>query len=320
MSADTIKNRVEELFLSQVQNWDTACVNYSDIDKVKIKDFGFDDFTIKVQFNPARIRSSAAKVDAKSIQERKCFLCPDNLPPEQEGVPFGNDYQILVNPYPIFPKHFTIPAYKHTDQLIYDRYTDMLDLAKELSDYVVFYNGPKCGASAPDHVHFQAGIKGILPIEKDIASMNRELIYSNGGSHIYALKHYLRNGFLIVSDLKGQSVSHFNRVYSSLEIKDGDSEPMMNILLWVAGGRYYSCVFPREKHRPTCFYAEGDDKLLISPASVDLGGLFITPREEDFEKITTQDIVQILKEVCLDDEKMRVAINKMSSEDTLSIK
>ena len=297
--------KIRELFRSQLEKWELARTNYKALEKVKSRDFSFGDFSIRVQFNPARILSSAAKVDAKYIQERKCFLCPQNLPVEQEGIPFGTDYRILVNPYPIFPEHFTIPTYSHVDQLIVNRYGDMLDLAKCLGEYTLFYNGPKCGASAPDHSHFQAGIKGFLPIEKDIWSITKEEIHKSEGLTVYAAKEYLRNFFLLEATNKDNAVIFFKKLHALLDWNDGDKEPMMNILCWYEEDKYYSCIFPREKHRPDCFFAEGDDNLLISPAAVDLGGVFITPLEKDYDKITAKDIEAILKEICISKEKMQ---------------
>jgi ATP adenylyltransferase/5',5'''-P-1,P-4-tetraphosphate phosphorylase II len=308
---DLTPQEAKKLLQSQLNDWGLARTNYEALKNVRTKEFRFDGFIIRVQFNPARILSSAAKVDAKSIQERKCFLCPDNLPKEQEGIPFGNDYQILVNPFPIFPEHFTIPAYEHAGQLILNRYGDMLDLAKSLDKYTVFYNGPGCGASAPDHAHFQAGIKGFLPIEEDMDSMPKETIYKAEEINVSVLRNYLRNCFLIETKDKEKAICFFNLLYSLLDIKEDGKEPMMNIITWYENNIWYSCIFPREKHRPGCFFAEGDDNLLISPASVDLGGVFITPLEKDFDKITRENISDILKEICIDTEKMQSVVNKI---------
>ena len=302
---------IKALFTDQLENWPQAKANYEALKNVKSKDFDFGKYSIRVQFNPARIQSSAAKVDAKSIQERKCFLCPANLPSEQKGIPFGSAYQVLVNPFPIFPEHFTIPTYQHTDQLILDRFGDMLDLAREIDDNTIFYNGPKCGASAPDHAHFQAGVKGFLPIEKDINRISKEIIYSKEGITVYAITEYLRNFFLLQASDKDLAVSFFKQLYTMLDMKDDDKEPMMNIVAWYEQNEWYIAVFPRAKHRPDCFYAEGDDNLLISPASVDLGGVFITPLEKDFLKITEKEIETILKEICIDDTKMQSIIQEI---------
>ena len=292
-------------FHEQLSEWSLARQNYEALSKVRTKEFSFGDFSIRVQFNPARIVSSAAKVDAKSIQERKCFLCPSNLPPEQRGLPICGNYQILVNPFPIFPVHLTIPDIEHIEQLIFDRYEDMLDIAAELNDFVIFYNGPKCGASAPDHIHFQAGNKGFLPIENDIKNISRKQIYSDNKISVYIPENYLRNMFIIESNVKDAIADIFKKIYSSLEIKENENEPMLNILTWRENRKWISCIVPRKTHRPECFFAEGDSNILISPASVDMGGVFITPLEKDFEKITADDIKKILEEVCWGSEELR---------------
>ncbi|MDR0824702.1 MAG: DUF4922 domain-containing protein, partial [Prevotella sp.] len=161
--------------------------------------------------------------------------------------------------------------------------------------------------------HFQAGIKGFLPLENEIGNIPKEVIYKTDELIVFVLHHYLRNSFLIETKSKEQTLLFFNELYSFLEIKEGDKEPMMNILTWYENGIWYSCVFPREKHRPHCFFAEGDDNLLISPAAVDLGGVFITPLEKDFNKITSDDIKSILKEICISNEKMLSIIEKIKN-------
>ena len=296
--SNKLNKEVKQLLHEQLAEWDLAKGNYDALNSVQAKDFDFNGFSIRVQFNPARIVSSSAKVDAKTIQERKCFLCPANLPPVQRGVPFGKDYQILVNPFPIFPEHFTIPTFNHEDQLILNRFEDMLDLAETIDEFSVFYNGPKCGASAPDHIHFQAGNKGFLLIEKDVKTVPKKIISENDELKIYSLENYLRNVVVIESKNKKAVIDAFNELYAKLEIKEGEREPMLNIVAWFDRGTYICCVFPRSVHRPKCFFAEGDENILISPASVDMGGVFITPQEKDFVKITAKDIEAILREVC----------------------
>ncbi|MFR9166123.1 MAG: DUF4922 domain-containing protein [Dysgonomonas sp.] len=311
MSSKVTSKDIDKLLDEQLNEWDLAKGNFDALQRVETKDFPFGGFSVRVQFNPARIQSTAAKVDTKSIKERKCFLCPQNLPEVQRGLAFGEGYQVLVNPYPIFPKHYTIPTFDHVDQLILDRYGDMLDLAKDLDEFSIFYNGPKCGASAPDHAHFQAGNKGFMPIEKDVKSIQKELVYETSDLKVYALREYLRNAFLLESANKESLVGFFKKLYSLLEIKEGEKEPMMNLITWYENGKWESCVFPRENHRPKCFFAEGDKNLLISPASVDMGGVFITPQEKDFRKITADDIKAILEEVCLPNDKMEKIVSEL---------
>lgn len=300
----TIQEEANNLFERQLRDWPLARVNYEALNKVDIKEFSFDGFRIKVQFNPERIRSSAAKTDTKSIQERKCFLCKENLPMEQETVSFGDNYHILVNPYPIFPIHFTIPSYKHTDQLIAGRYKDMLDLAESLNEYIIFYNGPKCGASAPDHAHFQAGIKGFLPLEKDIKTVKKKIVLETPESCLYAINGFLRNCFLIISKNKKEVEALFDRLYSTMDKDDDEQEPKLGLFTWTEEDTYYSCIIPREKHRPNCYYSEGEKNMLISPAAVEMGGVLTLALEKDFEKIREKDIRDILQEVCISDSKM----------------
>jgi hypothetical protein len=273
---------IEAFFNKQFHTWATARRNYVLLMNVRTKTLQVGDAEYRVQYNPGRIRSSAAKVDAQSISERLCFLCEANRPKAQRVLPFhanGHDYEILINPYPIFQRHLTIPALEHTPQLLVGRMADMLALAKSLPDYTIFYNGAKCGASAPDHMHFQAGSRGVMPIE---------------------WQHKAFPAALYISDADEKVVlNRFDEIVATLPKEAEETEPMMNVLSLYESGRYTVYLFPRKKHRPDCYYAEGEKQLLSSPASVDLGGLFILPRSEDFNKITAEDIQTIVDEVCL---------------------
>lgn len=290
---------INNLLTEQLATWETARNNYTALSGVQVKELDVNGIPYKVQFNPARIVSSGAKVDAKSIQERKCFLCPANLPSVQKGIPFESHYNILVNPFPIFPRHLTIPEVEHVNQRISLRFSDMLGLAQALSEYTIFYNGPKCGASAPDHAHFQAGNKGFMPIEKDWKSRIADKIGDYKNASLWYLDDAPRATLVIESPGKDTAVELFNLIYRLLPVPPGEEEPMMNVLAMNEAGKWIVFVFPRAKHRPACYTAEGDANLLSSPASVDLGGVFITPVEKDFLKITAGDIAQILSEVCL---------------------
>ena len=309
---EAISNKtVNELLAEQLTSWDTARINYEALQEVESKVLDVDGYTFRVQFNPARIRSSAAKVDPKSIQERKCFLCKDNLPAAQKGLKFGEGYTVLVNPFPIFPQHLTIPAVEHKDQLIRNRFVHMLELAERLSGFVLFYNGPKCGASAPDHAHFQAGNKGFLPLESEWRSAAGEAFYSKEGTALYALKEYPAPMLVLTSDSMEKAAGLFDQIYTLLD-KGVEVEPMMNLLAWYEDGQWVVCIIPRTLHRPACYFAEGEENLLISPASVDLGGVFITPLEKDFEKITSKDIRNILQEVCLTESGLNELVNELN--------
>lgn len=294
---------VHDLFEQQISEWELARRNYCSLETVETKSIEVGGVDMLVQFNPSRIVSSAAKVDAASIRERKCFLCQEHLPSEQKGILFGDEYIVLVNPFPIFPRHFTIPALKHTDQLIASRIGDMLELAKTLSDSVIFYNGPKCGASAPDHMHFQAGNRGFLPLEKNWKAMyseQSETVINRPEIKVSRLPYYPQAALVLESADKKALVALFEKIYTLLPVTQGDHEPMLNLLCWFDNGCWVLWVFPRKLHRPWQYAAEGDDNLLISPASVDLGGVFITPLQKDFQKISQVDIEDILRQISLD--------------------
>lgn len=296
------KNKeVEDLINGQLIEWQLAKNNYAGLKQVMTREINFENnFKVKIQFNPERMRSSAAKVDAKSIQERNCFLCQANLPAEQHGIVFLNNYLILVNPFPIFTRHLTIPLKKHTDQLIEGHFEEMLLLAQSLSDYVVFYNGPRCGASAPDHFHYQAGNKGFMPIEDEFETLSKTLLKQTEDGEIYAIDNYLRQTIVITGSDKNIICKWFNQVFEFLKnIIPSDPEPMLNILTSWTENKWQVFIFPRKKHRPEQFFKEGEAQILLSPASVDFGGVLITPRQEDFNKLNEHLIRDIYKQVTI---------------------
>lgn len=306
---------IHNLLTEQLATWETARNNYAALSGVQVKELDVCGVRYKVQFNPARIVSSGAKVDAKSIQERRCFLCPANLPPQQKGIPFKGRYQILVNPFPIFPRHLTIPDLEHTPQRINGRLEDMMELASLLTDYTLFYNGPRCGASAPDHAHFQAGNRGFMPIETDWKNQIAGKIADYGQATLYWLNDRPR-ATLVIQSTDTASATHLFRLICRLLPPQPEGEPMLNLLTLYDAGRWTLFVFPRAKHRPACYTAEGDARLLSSPASVDLGGVFITPVEADFQKISPEIMEQILSEVCLSEDdfaRLRQAIQNQLS-------
>lgn len=178
-------SQATELLAKQLVTWPLAEKNYKALEAVQVKSFDMGGFSIRAQFNPARIVSTGAKVDARSLKERKCFLCPENLPVEQERLPFGFRHLVLCNPYPIFPQHFTIPTRKHTPQLILPQWNDFLELTRRLAPFTVFYNGPRSGASAPDHAHFQAVTRGIMPLDEEVTQFIRHP-YASDTTPVYS--------------------------------------------------------------------------------------------------------------------------------------
>jgi hypothetical protein len=305
--------KIDVLFTDQFKEWELAKVNYELLAKVKTKKIDFDGYAISVQFNPERIRSSAAKVDAKSIEARPCFLCAKNRPAVQRGVDFEDGLTILINPFPIFNRHLTIPSQAHVDQRISPNFNSMLNLAKALPDYIIFYNGPQCGASAPDHFHFQAGNKGFLPVENDFeAGKKIRLLSTLSGTEIWHWNGYGRG----MVTLTGNDQERLGKVFSSFYekfagLQPDKPEPMLNILAGYYHNEWRIHLIPRKIHRPRQFFHEGANQILLSPASVDLGGIIITPREEDFYKISKNDIADIFGQVCLADEEMPGFFNEI---------
>jgi hypothetical protein len=302
----TFSDTVNDLFNSQLRDWELARINYALLSGVRTREIEFSGFRILVQFNPERIRSSAAKVDAKSIESRPCFLCRKNRPSQQMGVTFTNNMTVLVNPFPIFAKHLTIPSENHTDQRIRPNFNDMLSLAEALPDYVIFYNGPQCGASAPDHFHCQAGNKGFLPIETDFDSRKYvRLLPVESGVEIWNWSGYQRGILTFKGKNRSKLVQAFNLFFERFsEFQPDKPEPMLNILAYYGAKEWIIHIIPRKMHRPGQYFAEGEKQILLSPASVDLGGVIITPREEDFNKIRASDITDIFEQVCLNENEM----------------
>ena len=305
------------LLRQQLGVWPLVAQNFKALEAVHLKQFEWNGLTVKVQFNPARIVSSGAKVDAKSIKARKCFLCPNHLPEEQLRLPFGERYQVLCNPFPIFPEHFTIPSLAHTPQLIVPQLDDFLEVVRSLDRFTLFYNGPRCGASAPDHAHFQAVTLGLMPLDEEVMAKEQELSalsYVSAEGTVILLHHYLRNGFILKAKTKEAMRSLFLRIYALLPVPEGEAEPMMNLFGWYREEEWILALIPRKRHRPWQYEAEGVDHLLSSPGAADIGGLFITPLAEDFEKINPALLQDVYEQVCWSDQEVMELFLRLSND------
>ena len=310
---------LQEFVEAEKLTWPLAASNYKGLEKVEERNFQFDGFQVMAQFNPERMRSSVAEVDKQSIAARKCFLCSENRPPEQDGVPFGDDFLILVNPFPIFKNHFTISCNRHIDQRFIPSVKTLLKLARAMYGFTVFYNGPECGASAPDHLHFQAGESSFMPISEDFDRLKQTArkLYSNDQTEVWAFDNYLRKMISIETNSMEEALKVIDVYYKHFAAMQLEKvEPMMNVLCSFSDGKWTIHLFPRKAHRPTHFYEEGEKQILISPGSVDFGGVFILPRREDFDKISKENIVDILTQVCVNQdtfleltEKIRNSLN-----------
>ncbi|MBN2636354.1 MAG: DUF4922 domain-containing protein [Prolixibacteraceae bacterium] len=312
-STKNLNEQAKALIEQQKSIWPVAAKNFELLEKIQNRIVDFGHFKIKVQCNPERIRSSAAKTDAKSIAARPCFLCAENMPSEEKGILFQNKYLILTNPYPIFPEHLTISNLEHFPQQILPHFDDMLELSKNLPDFTVFYNGPKCGASAPDHIHFQAGNNGFLPVTNEFEMLENnhsEVIVHDENIKIIVVKNYLRRFISVISSNKLQILEWFEFIYNQLEINSGE-EPMMNLLCNYIKGKWRIIIFPRNVQHPSHFFKAEKERIIVGPAAVELGGVLILPRIEDFKKITKTEIAEIYNEVSIEYdkfEKLKVAL------------
>ena len=305
---------LQRFFDRQIEKWDAVRYRFHELQDVRERELPLGDYSVEVQFNPARIVSTGAKIDKKAIAKRPCFLCVKNRPKEQMTKTVDEKFELLVNPFPILPVHFTIPLRRHEPQRILPNYREMHKLLTRYPELMVFYNGPKCGASAPDHMHFQAGTSGVLPMQQSWQRLSRNLetiCTIDDNNCISVVSDYPCPALLIRSRSEQTDGELFRIIYDALPWQADDAEPMMNIVAWREGDDFLSVVFPRKKHRPDCYYADGDEKMLVSPGALDMAGLTIIPRAEDFNRITPNQIRDIIEEVSLSDEQFKEVIAKI---------
>lgn len=330
-----VKEEVEQFFDNQLSLWDEAHERFDALStQVRTKVLPLADGELRVQYNPSRIVSTGAKMDKTTIKKRACFLCDINRPSQQIDLPMMGSLHVLVNPFPILPHHLTIPTRRHVAQH-FSHFSSLIDqIAWQLPGMFVFYNGARCGASAPDHAHLQAGSRGYVPIEKNwqLYENSLERIYpstkseeaeleeqgynpKNGG--IFMLKNYACPAFVIQGPACNNRPVLLEKLWDVLPVETKRAEPDVNILSWRQEGGpsqpdyIVSIIFVRKKHRPSCYEADGKAKLLVSPGAIDMGGLLITPREEDFERITQKTANAILREVTINENEMNAIARKL---------
>ena len=324
----TPDTQLDEWLKLQHDSWPEVKQRFAELD-TKVEKHNIitaEGLTLTVQYNPARIRSTAAMVDKQSIARRRCFLCIENQPKEQMHVNFESRYQLCINPYPILHRHCTIPLIAHKPQLMAGHYGDLKKLIQWLPKQVVFYNGPQCGASAPDHFHFQTGDKDEMPLLRDIQKYKQTA-------------EKLADGILLIKDyacpvLYCEGIEDLQMMVDMLPMVEGESEPRFNILAWydeipreetngqwlMVNGQYQEnyLLIPRGKLRPDCYFAEGEQGYCISPGAVDMSGLIITPREEDYRRLTGEQAAAILKEVALEETKLNEVCKKIKAHGSCS--
>ena len=335
-------NNIGKFIRDQLSVWPMAAANFRALKRAETRSLTVNGLEVRLQHNPARIKSSAAKVDRASLQARKCFLCGDNRPQEQLSMQFegrkGRRYDMLINPYPIFPEHLVIARNMHVPQSIWHRMTDMTDLARHYPAFTIFYNGPKCGASAPDHLHFQACPHGLMPLEvdvdKELDSLESSGLMPEALSYLASVQdaklyHYskLTMGVFVLTARTSKSMSKlFFRLLDCLPQREDETEPMFNLLTWyktspslrLAGishgrfGEYRAVLLARDKHRSHHYFSEGEDHLTMSPGCADMAGLFIVPDAEDYAKLTVKLLEEMLSEVSISEETERNIIRRLT--------
>lgn len=299
------EKKLTDFFETQLERWHDVRKRFAMLDNGVERANFFDNDTSQrpiftAQHNPSRIVSTGAKLDVQTIAKRKCFLCQDNQPAEQLHLPYHHTLQFCVNPFPILHHHFTIPLMAHEPQVMAGHYEQLADISSRLKHFVVFYNGAQCGASAPDHFHFQAGALNEIPLQRDID------YYLQSAKHLCNTIFYCTGfayPFFFTTDH-----SEVERIVRALPTVEDEPEPRFNLIAWSKG----VIIIPRRKLRPFCYYADGDANMCISPGAVDMGGLIITPHKKDFLRLNTKTITSILQEVALSTEELQPTINKLS--------
>lgn len=301
-------NHIDKFINGQLSVWPMAAENYRNLKKAGVKHLDVGGLEVTVQYNPCRRISSEAALDKKSISERPCFLCPENRPAEQTNIEFegrkGRRYRVTLNPYPIFPCHLVISSFDHTPQTIWHRYPDLLDFVKENDDYLGFYNGPESGASAPDHMHFQACPQGLMPLQNRVDALldnvdgkTLEFLANVKEARLFHLNEYARGVFVLCGSTAKSTAKLFYRLLDCAPVPEGSDEPRLNLIAWCHGGEYRSVVIFREKHRPHNYFSTDSDHLAMSPGCADMAGVFVAPEKEDFDKLDSALLTRVVNEV-----------------------
>ena len=306
------KHNIRAFFTHQLDTWDEIRQRYEVLKHVGLKQLGHR----QLQYNPARMVSTGAQIDRQTIAQRACFLCEKNRPEEQLTIDLGDDFELMVNPFPVLPMHFTIVRKTHVPQTILENYTEIHRLLELFPELFVFYNGPMSGASAPDHMHFQAGIGQELPLKTVLRKLEKELqvlIKQENGSSLSMFNTVSFNAFVIKSKAQETEMALFKQLYAAMPVREGEKEPRMNIVAWRDGSENVIIVLPRDNHRPACYFEEEDRRMVISPGALDMAGLIITPREEDFNRMSEDKLISILKEVSIKEKDMKNIKEKLTT-------
>ena len=303
----------------QLSVWQLASSNFRALKTAPSREVDVFGLKCRIQYNPRRVISSTADTSPAAIASRKCFLCADNRPKEQFHLGFegrkGRNYHIQINPYPIFRGHLVIVRDEHIPQEIWHHFPDMLDFAARYKDYLVFYNGPSSGASAPDHLHFQAIPKHNLPLEDvvdEFLDHPGEPLATVKDASLYKFDGYARGVFALKATTSKSLAKLFYRLLDCTDRGKGEEEPMFNLYAYVKNGEYRTIVVMRSAKRSHHFYSEGADHLTISPGAADIAGLFVAPFREDYDKADTALLEELLSEVCISEDEQNMIVWRLT--------
>jgi hypothetical protein len=294
------------LLAEQKAVWPQLSQAYEALESAKTRDLACNGFSVRLLHNPERLTSTAAKVDAADIRRRPCFLCEHQLPDLQRAILYRDEYLILPNPMPVTFSHLTIPHVSHKPQAITANIQAFLTLAADFGrQWLILYNGPRCGASAPDHLHFQAIPAGQTPIERETQEKRRLVPYGGrqNGVLCYRVEKVGRETILFAGkkrELLAEALSRHIETLSEITRPPAGEEPMISVTACFEDGEYRVLVFPRQRHRPSIFFKEGDDRIVVSPAVVEMAGIIVTPFEKDFRRLNAKVVETIYQEVSLD--------------------
>jgi hypothetical protein len=314
----SLGNLCRALLSAQKETWADCRIGYDGLQKAKLRTIDCAGFSVTVQQNPGRAVSTEARVGDDEVARRPCFLCSNRIPRDQKLVRYGADYMILCNPMPVFPEHLTVAAIGHEPQAIDRGVGTFLRLIEDFSDdWTVLYNGPRCGASAPDHLHLQVVTGRLMPIEEEICRSERltPVMHARGVSVSQSLG--LGRQVIVMQAGKAEDLaSPFAACVKSMRNVSGTdgraTEPMMNLVGFRRNGVDHLVIFPRRAHRPAAFFLEGEERIVVSPAVAEMGGIIVTPVERDFVRLTPEVVRGIYGEVSLEAEMVGRAMDALT--------